>query len=190
MPSINRAAAALVFAMLLAATPRAVYAAGNHAGGHGPDDMMENMREMHRSHMHGHDFEAMEAMPPRQAMRMIELMQDIGLAMPPMDSGRGREVFAKKGCAVCHSVNGVGADVGPSLNAADMPAPMNAFDFAARMWRGAAAMTAMQQEEMGGVISLTGQELADLIAFAHDAGEQKKLDISQIPKRFRKMMAQ
>ena len=33
-------------------------------------------------------------------------------------------------------------------------------------------MTAMQEEELGGVISLTGQELADLAAFAHDAEEQ------------------
>ncbi len=66
---------------------------------------------------------------------------------------------------------------------------MNAFEFAARMWRGAAAMTVMQEEELGGVIDLTGQDLADLIAFVHDAEEQTKLTENQIPERFRKMLA-
>ena len=41
----------------------------------------------------------------------------------------------------------------------------------------------MQEEELGGVISLTGQELADLVAFAHDTEEQEKLTQSQIPKQ-------
>lgn len=177
----------MVFAMILAGASGPVQGDGDHPGDHG-HSMIENMREMHRGHMHGHDFEAMDEMPPEHAARVMKLMQDIGLALPPMDSGRGRMVFAEKGCALCHSVNGVGSDIGPSLNAADMPSPMNAFEFAARMWRGAAAMTAMQQEELGGVISLTGQELADLIAFAHDAEEQKKLDISQIPERFREKL--
>ena len=51
-------------------------------------------------------------------------------------------------------------------------------------------MKAMQEEGMGGVISLTGQELADLVAFAHDAEEQKKLTKSQIPERFHDLMAE
>ena len=60
----------------------------------------------------------------------------------------------------------------------------------ARMWRGAAAMTTMQEEELGDVISLTGQELADLVAFAHDAEEQEKLTQSQIPEQFRERATQ
>ena len=184
MSAIDRVVAVLAFIVLSTGAVGNVHADGNHPGGHG-HSMIENMREMHRGHMHGHDFESMDEMSSEQAARVIELMQDVGLALPPMDSRRGRKVFAEKGCALCHSINGVGADIGPSLNAADMPSPMNAFEFAARMWRGAAAMTAMQQEELGGVINLTGQELADLIAFAHDAEEQKNLDVSQIPKRFR-----
>ena len=107
-----------------------------------------------------------------------------------MDSGRGRALFLNKGCVICHSVNGVGAEIGPSLNAADMPTPMNVFEFAARMWRGASAMAVMQEYELGGIISLTGQELADLIAFAHNAEEQAKLTESQIPEQFRERAAQ
>ena len=48
----------------------------------------------------------------------------------------------------------------------------------------------MQEEVFVGVISLTDQDLADLIAFAHDADEQTKLTEEQIPKRFHKMASQ
>ena len=51
-------------------------------------------------------------------------------------------------------------------------------------------MTAMQEEVFVGVISLTGQDLADLIAFAHDDEEQQKLTEKQLPKRFREMLSQ
>ena len=108
--------------------------------------------------------------------------------MPPMSSHNGRELFLEKGCVVCHSVNGVGGDVGPRLDAADMPSPMNAFEFAARMWRGAPAMALMQEEELGEFIDLTGEELADLVAFVHDAEEQKELESDQIPERFAKII--
>ncbi len=43
---------------------------------------------------------------------------------------------------------------------------------------------------MGGVIDLTGQDLADIIVFAHDDEEQKNLTEGQIPERFREMLAQ
>ncbi|GBF31754.1 hypothetical protein MnTg04_01720 [bacterium MnTg04] len=51
-------------------------------------------------------------------------------------------------------------------------------------------MTAMQEEVFVGVISLTGQDLAGLIAFAHDADEQQKLTEKQITKRFHKIASQ
>ena len=183
---VSYSAVALVF-LALSST---AYAGGNHAGGHDAHEMMDQMRELHSTHEHGHDFEAMEEMSPEQATRMMNLMREVGLALPPMDSGRGRVLFTEKGCVVCHSVNGVGVEIGPSLDASDMPSPMNAFEFAARMWRGAAAMTAMQEEAMGGVIDLTGQELAVLVAFAHDAEEQEKLTKSQIPPRIQKLMTE
>ena len=58
---------------------------------------------------------------------------------------------------------------------------MNAFDFAARMWKGAPAMIAMQEDELGEQIELTGDELAALIAFAHDPAEQAKFSEADIP---------
>ena len=110
--------------------------------------------------------------------------------MPPMDAERGRGVFVQKGCVACHSVNGVGGDLGPALNAADMPSPMNSFEFAARRWRGAGAMIALQEDLLGEAISLDGQDLADLVAFAHDAEEQAKLTEDQIPERFHSLIGE
>lgn len=146
---------------------------------------LEEMREEHRGHEHQHDFAAMDRLSPEERSRLMNLMREIGLALPPMDPERGRELFLEKGCVACHQVSGVGGDLGPSLDAEDMPEPMNAFEFAARMWRGAAAMTALQEQLLGDVITLDGQELADIIAFAHDEQAQEKLAESQIPERYR-----
>ncbi len=151
---------------------------------------LDEAREMHKAHEHGHDFEAMEEMSATQSIRVMALMSDIGIVMPPMDAERGREVFVQKGCVACHSVNGVGGDLGPALNAADMPSPMNSFEFAARMWRGAGAMIALQEDLLGEAISLDGQDLADLVAFAHDAEEQAKLTEDQIPERFHSLIGE
>lgn len=112
----------------------------------------------------------------------------VALLMPIMNSANGRALFAGKGCVVCHSVNGVGGTDAPSLDVSNREGPMNPFDFAASMWRGAPAMIAMQNAEMGGQIQLTGQELADIIAFAHDPAEQAKFSESDIPEDIEEIM--
>jgi len=104
-----------------------------------------------------------------------------GLVLPRMDSELGRELFASKGCAVCHSVNGIGGEDATPLDAKYMDIPMNPFEFAARMWRGAEAMVYMQREELGDVIVLNGNELAAIIAFVHDAEEQAKYSEADWP---------
>lgn len=119
--------------------------------------------------------------------RNMEQMMGPGLMMPSMDAARGRKLFASKGCVVCHSINGVGGDALP-LGAATMSLPMNPFEFAARMWRGAEAMVMLQREELGEPIALTGQELADIIAFVHDAEEQKKFNEADIPHQMEDLM--
>jgi cytochrome c2 len=164
--------------------------AGHTHGTPSQQEMLEQMKKMHSEHHHKHDFEAMEHVSAEDMGRVMAAMMDIGLALPPMDSHRGRELFLKKGCVICHSVNNVGGAIGPSLNAADMPEPMNAFEFAARMWRGAPAMAQMQQDLLGEFVSLTGQDLADLVAFAHDETEQRKLKNEQIPKPYRELIVQ
>ena len=113
---------------------------------------------------------------------------EVALLMPIMNPADGRMLFASKGCVVCHSINGVGGTDAPALDASTMPGPMNPFDFVARMWHGAPAMIAMQNAELGHQIQFTGQELADIVAFAHDAAEQAKFSESDIPDDIRKLM--
>ena len=110
-----------------------------------------------------------------------EMMMGPGLMMPEMNAERGRKLFASKGCVVCHSINKVGGEDAPPLNASTMALPMNPFEFAAKMWDGAEAMVALQRDELGEQIKLTGEELADIIAFVHDAEEQKKFSETDIP---------
>ncbi len=187
MSVFKLSAVGLVFALAVAGPGKFA----NADEGHDDDDakgMMEQMQEDHGEHEHGHDFESLEEMSPQQMDRMFSFMRDVGIAVPPMNAANGRALFTDTGCVVCHSVNGVGGEIGPSLNAADMPSPMNAFEFAARMWRGSAAMAAMQEDLLGGFINLTGQDLADLVAFAHDDKEQEKLTRDQVPEQYRDLL--
>lgn len=110
------------------------------------------------------------------------------LVMPMMNSVRGRTLFASKGCVACHSVNGVGGEDAPALDAHTMQPYMNLFEFAARMWRGAATMIAMQKEINGEQIEFSGEELADIIAFLHDEQEQHKFSEADIPPEIMSMM--
>ena len=156
-------------------------------GDHAHDDarsMIEQMEEVHAEHDHGHDFEALTDISEEDMHRTIDFLTDIGLALPPMDSARGRDAFMDKGCIVCHQINETGGSIGPALDARDMPAPMNAFDFAARMWRGAPVMADMQEDLLGEMIVLSGQELADIVAFTHDVAEQSKVTDADIPDRY------
>lgn len=109
------------------------------------------------------------------------------LAPLRMDAARGRALFAGKGCVVCHAVNGVGGEDAPPLDAATMHPMMNPFEFAARMWAGAEAMVMLQRAELGGQIELTGQELADIIAFVHSPEEQARFSEADVPPPIREL---
>ena len=111
-----------------------------------------------------------------------------GLVLPKMDAAEGRKLYASKGCVVCHAINDIGGEDGPSLNAEFMDSPMNPFEFAARMWRGAESMVELQRDELGDVIELNGEELAAIIAFVHDADEQEKFSEADIPEEIEAMM--
>ena len=108
--------------------------------------------------------------------------------LPEMNAQEGRRLFAAKGCVVCHSINGVGGTDAPMLDAEFMDSPMNPFEFAARMWQGAEAMVALQRDELGDVIELNGEELAEIIAFVHDPDEQAKFSNADIPENIEAMM--
>ena len=114
--------------------------------------------------------------------------EGMGLLIPPMNAQRGRALFASKGCVVCHTVNGVGGGVAANLDASEQGRIVNPYDFAARMWRGAGAMIALQNRNLGYQIELDGREIADLAAFAHDKAEQRKFSEDDIPPAVREML--
>ena len=93
----------------------------------------------------------------------------------------GRSAFVEKGCVMCHSVNGVGGKAAPALDAEVGSPEIDPLDFAARMWSGAPAMIELQSIELGYSVSLSGQDIADLAAFAASIDEQRKLSADQIP---------
>ncbi len=111
-----------------------------------------------------------------------------GLLMPDFDATSGRALFASKGCVVCHAVNGVGGEDAPALDYDPSGGPMDPFEFAAKMWRGAEPMIYMQQDELGNQIELNGAELAAIIAFAHDADEQALFSDADIPESIADLM--
>jgi len=149
----------------------AIVAAGSIAFGNVASASMDMKSKMPPGEMSG------------QAMKM-----ERGFLLPYIDPARGRKLFASKGCVVCHSVNGIGGEDAPPLTANEMLPVMNPFEFAARMWRGASTMIAMQEDEIGEQIEFTGNELADIIAFVHSAEEQKKFSKADIPDNITKLM--
>ena len=64
--------------------------------------------------------------------------------LTPANSARGKQLFVNKGCVVCHSVNNAGGDAGPPLDIDPSNRTVDVFGFAARMWKGAKEMVALQ----------------------------------------------
>jgi cytochrome c551/c552 len=111
------------------------------------------------------------------------------LWVPDADAARGRVLFVSKGCIACHAINEIGGTSAPPLDAAAAPpGKVDPLDFVARMWRGAEAMIFMQQQELGEQLDITGQELADIIAFVHDAEERQKFSEADVPPTLRRLI--
>mgnify|MGYP001576818020 CR=1 FL=1 len=101
------------------------------------------------------------------------------------DAAKGRAAFVEKGCVLCHSVNGVGGKAAPALDAPDDFVRPDPLEFAARMWRGAPAMVEFQSVELGYVIDLSADDIAQIATFAASREEQKLLKAEDIPASMR-----
>lgn len=108
--------------------------------------------------------------------------------LAPGNSIRGKQLFVNKGCVVCHSVNNAGGDSGPALDIDPSNRKIDVFGFAARMWKGAEEMVALQVREVGFPIELNGQELAHLAYFLHDYEAQKSFSDEDIPAIVRELL--
>jgi mono/diheme cytochrome c family protein len=114
--------------------------------------------------------------------------QETPPVMAGADAARGRALFVRKGCIACHAVNEIGGTTGPPLDVEFTPDEIDPLDFVARMWRGAEPMVMMQQSLFGEQLDFTGEELADIIAFAHDPQEQRKFSEADVPPAMRRLI--
>ena len=107
---------------------------------------------------------------------------------PNIDPLRGKDLFVEQKCVLCHSINGVGGELAPSLDAEDNRREVDLLDFAARMWRGSYAMVELQAAELDYQIQLGGQEIGDIAAFAYDLEIQKSFSIDDVPSETQKQI--
>ncbi len=111
-----------------------------------------------------------------------------GISLPQTDVVRGKALFAARGCVVCHSVNNVGGNSGPSLDASNLDQSRNPFDFFARMWRGADQMLHLQSADLGYQIDFDGQDLADIYAFVQNGEAQEGFTEDDLTDRIREII--
>ncbi len=78
---------------------------------------------------------------------------------------RGRKLFAEKRCATCHAVAGRGGKVGPALGTRAHHVSLT--EFGALMWNHGPAMWNRMKERGIGVPQLTGQDMADIVAYLY-----------------------
>jgi mono/diheme cytochrome c family protein len=77
----------------------------------------------------------------------------------------GRELFVEKKCIQCHSVGGVGGQVGPDLVA--LGVRRSPVEFAATIWNKAPAMMAAMATRKITVPQLRPEDMADLVAYLY-----------------------
>lgn len=121
-----------------------------------------------------------EALAAQDAPSLIEV--------PQMNAERGKDLFAERGCVVCHTVNNVGGDIGPSLDASNIEQSRNPFEFFARMWRGADAMLHLQRADLGYQVDFSGQDLADIYAFVQNSEAQESFTEANLPDHIKEII--
>ncbi|MBI2554870.1 MAG: c-type cytochrome [Candidatus Rokubacteria bacterium] len=78
---------------------------------------------------------------------------------------RGQKLFGEKRCIVCHEVGGKGGTVGPALGQPRYHVSLTRF--VALMWNHGPPMWARMKERGIQVPRLTGQEMADIVAYLY-----------------------
>ena len=112
----------------------------------------------------------------------------VRLGMPLMDPENGMRLFAGKGCVVCHAVNGTGEHNAKNLDAHSAHPVVSAFAFSAKMWAIPGDMVDNPDRTVGHRFAFSGDELADIAAFASDDDQQHEFTEAHIPPEIRKLM--
>src|SRR6516162_1220863 len=102
---------------------------------------------------------------PAIGLALVGLAPAWGQPVRPVmeDPSAGAKVFEVKGCAKCHSVNGVGGKIGPDL--AKVSRPRTFYDLAADMWNHLPKMTGKMRDLRIARPSLDSREAADLAGY-------------------------
>jgi mono/diheme cytochrome c family protein len=83
----------------------------------------------------------------------------------PGTPSRGQALFTEKHCVTCHAVGGKGGTVGPKLGTSGHHISLT--QFAARMWNHGPGMWAAMKQRNLAVPKLSGQEMADVLAYLY-----------------------
>ncbi|MBI2216909.1 MAG: c-type cytochrome [Candidatus Rokubacteria bacterium] len=115
------------------------------------------------------------ARPTFQGKEMVDLIAYIvaaskdtsteTLQIIPGTPERGEKIFAERHCSTCHAVAGKGGKVGPDLGRAGHHVSLTSF--ASRMWNHGPSMWAKMKERGLEVPRLTGQDMADVLAYLY-----------------------
>ncbi len=85
----------------------------------------------------------------------------------PGRSDEGAKLVEAKRCTACHRVSGRGGTVGPILGPGGRAQHVNLTEFATRMWRHGPRMWAEMKARGIDVPQLSGQEMADILAYLY-----------------------
>ncbi len=110
---------------------------------------------------------------------------EMEVSVPSVNARRGRILFVAKGCVIWQQVNEVGGTAAPPIDRLASGNVVDPLAFSARMWGGAPAMTSLQAIELGYIIDLDGQDIADLAAFSASKEEQTLLTMDSVPEEMR-----
>lgn len=89
----------------------------------------------------------------------------------PGDAGRGKRIFAAKGCAGCHGASEAIPGGGPPL--AKWPSLMEPIALAQAMWNHSAQMRAAAEKRKMALPQLSSQELTDILVYIQNLPETR-----------------
>jgi mono/diheme cytochrome c family protein len=90
----------------------------------------------------------------------------------PLNPIEGSRVFSAKGCAGCHSIQGIGGQVGPDLGKGQTQRPL--LDIAGALWNHSPQMTKALRDQQKARPEFTEAEMASVLSFLYYVGSFEK----------------
>ncbi len=109
---------------------------------------------------------------PSEMGDIIAYLHSVQYFARPGDPRRGEEIAKTKGCLGCHSVRGKGGKVGPDFER--IPGLDQPVTIVSAMWNHASAMERKTRVQTMAWPTLTGDEMAHVMAFLQEVGRSRK----------------